>query len=76
VANLLWFAFAGLGALTLETDAIPAAISWVARLTPSGALTEALAQAMTLSADWFGLLVLAVWGGVAALGALRWFRFT
>ncbi|AMO61698.1 ABC transporter [Mycolicibacterium phlei] len=76
VANLLWFVFAGLGALTLETGAIPSGITWVARLTPSGALTEALAQAMTLSADWFGLLVLAVWGGVAALGALRWFRFT
>jgi ABC-2 type transport system permease protein len=48
----------------------------VARLTPSGALTEALSQAMTLSVDWFGVIVLAVWGGVAALAALRWFRFT
>ena len=51
-------------------------MQWVARLTPSGALTEALSQAMTLSVDWFGLAVLAVWGGVAALCALRWFRFT
>ena len=49
---------------------------WVARLTPSGALTEALTQAMTLSVDWFGLAVLGVWGAVAALCALRWFRFT
>ncbi len=48
----------------------------VARLTPSGALTEALSRAMTLSMDWFGLAVLAVWGAVAALCALRWFRFT
>jgi ABC-2 type transport system permease protein len=48
----------------------------VARLTPSGALTEALSLAMTPSVDWFGLAVLAVWGGVAALAALRWFRFT
>ena len=55
---------------------MPEAVRWAARLTPSGALTEALTQAMTLSVDWFGLAVLAVWGGVSALCALRWFRFT
>ncbi|MGV0718385.1 ABC transporter permease [Mycolicibacterium sp. XJ662] len=76
VANLLWFVFAGLGALTLEGGMVPQALRWVARLTPSGALTEALSQAMALSVDWFGLLVLAVWGTAAALCALRWFRFT
>ena len=38
--------------------------------------TEALSQAMTPSIDWFGLAVLAAWGAVAALCALRWFRFT
>jgi ABC-2 type transport system permease protein len=73
LANLLWFVFAGLGALTLETGAVPTAIRWVARLTPSGALTEALSQAMSLSVDWFGVAVLAVWGTVAAVCALRWF---
>ena len=51
-------------------------VRFVARLTPSGALTEALAQAMTVSVDWFGVAVLAGWGAVAALCALRWFRFT
>ncbi|KKW65519.1 ABC transporter permease [Mycolicibacterium elephantis] len=76
VANLLWFVFAGLGALTLEGDMVPSAVQLIARLTPSGALTEALSQAMTLSVDWFGILVLFVWGLIAALCALRWFRFT
>lgn len=76
LANLLWFVFAGIGALTLETDAVPSAVRWVARLTPSGALTESLTQAMTMSVDWLGLAVLAVWGAVAAVCALRWFRFT
>jgi ABC-2 type transport system permease protein len=76
VANLLWFVFAGLGALTLETGTIPRALTWVARLTPSGALTEALSQATALSIDWFGITVLAAWGAVAAVAALRWFRFT
>nr|WP_207384015.1 ABC transporter permease [Mycolicibacterium komanii]CRL74341.1 ABC transporter [Mycolicibacterium komanii] len=76
LANLLWFVFAGLGALTLEGGVVPSGAQWVARLTPSGALTEALTQAMLLSVDWFGILVLAVWGAVAAVCALRWFRFT
>ncbi|MGH3961276.1 ABC transporter permease [Mycobacterium sp.] len=76
VANLLWFVFAGFGALTLETDMIPTAVKWAARLTPSGALTEALSQAMTVSVDWFGVVVLAGWGTLGALAALRWFRFT
>jgi ABC-2 type transport system permease protein len=76
VANLLWFVFAGLGALTVEGAAVPKALEWVARLTPSGALTEALSQALTLSVDWVGLAALAAWGAAAALCALRWFRFT
>ena len=77
IANLLWFVFAGLGALTLEGGMVPQGLQWVAyRLTPSGALTEALTQAMTLSVDWFGIAVLAVWGTIAGLCALRWFRFT
>ncbi|MBE1546229.1 ABC-2 type transport system permease protein [Mycobacterium sp. OAS707] len=76
IANLLWFVFAGLGALTLEGGMVPHSVQWVARLTPSGALTEALTRAMTLSVDWFGIAVLAAWGAVAGLCALRWFRFT
>jgi ABC-2 type transport system permease protein len=76
VANLMWFVFAGLGALTLETKMIPTTVKWAARLTPSGALTEALSRAMTLSVDSFGLVVLVAWGALAALAALRWFRFT
>ncbi|BBZ14066.1 ABC transporter permease [Mycobacterium branderi] len=76
VANLLWFVFAGLGALTVETSLVPTAVKWAARLTPSGALTEALSQAMSVSVDWFGVAVLAAWGTLGALAALRWFRFT
>ncbi|MBV9088536.1 MAG: ABC transporter permease [Mycobacteriaceae bacterium] len=76
IANLLWFVFAGLGALTLGGGIVAGATKWVARLTPSGALTEALSQAMRLSVDWFGVGVLIGWGAVAAFAALRWFRFT
>lgn len=76
IANLMWFVFGGFAALTVETDLVPTAARWVARLTPSGALAEALAQGLSLSVDWFGIVVLLVWGAVAALGALRWFRFS
>jgi ABC-2 type transport system permease protein len=76
VANLLWFVFAGLGALTVETGMIAPAAKWTARLTPAGALTESLSRAMSLSVDWFGVLVLVGWGTLAGLAALRWFRFT
>ncbi|MGH3967641.1 MAG: ABC transporter permease [Mycobacterium sp.] len=76
IANLLWFVFAGFGALTMQTDMIPTGIKWAARLTPSGALTEALWRAMSVSVDWFGVVVLAGWGALGALTALRWFRFT
>jgi ABC-2 type transport system permease protein len=31
---------------------------------------------MSLSVDWFGIAVLVVWGTLAGLAALRWFRFT
>lgn len=76
LANVLWFIFAGLGALTLEEGMVPSALRLVARLTPSGALTESLSQAMALSVDWFGLTVLTVWGVLGAVGARRFFRFT
>lgn len=80
VANLLWFVFAGLGALTIENELIPTGLTWVARLTPSGALTEALSQAVPITGspmvDGFGVAVLGSWGAVSALAALRWFRFT
>ena len=80
IANLLWFVFAGFGALTLESGTIPGALSWIARLTPSGAMTEALSWAVSgpgaPAVDWFAVAVLAIWGAVAALAALRWFRFT
>ena len=79
LANLLWFVFAGFAALTLQTGTVGGTLSWLARLTPSGALAEALEQAMGGSgpaADWFGIAVLTAWGAVSALAALRWFRFT
>ena len=76
LANLLWFVFAGFGALTVESSTVPGALAWIARLTPSGALTESLSRATVVSFDWFGIVVLTIWGGLSAAAAVRWFRFT
>ncbi|MBS9532244.1 ABC transporter permease [Mycobacterium sp. M1] len=76
VANLMWFVFGGFAALTVETELVPPGLKWLARLTPSGAFTEALAQALTVSVDWFGIVVVLVWATLAGFGAVRWFRFS
>ncbi|MCV7193667.1 ABC transporter permease [Mycolicibacterium brumae] len=79
VANLGWFVFAGLGALVLPSGdgLVPAPVREIARLTPSGALTEGLSLATgAASLSWFALGVLLVWGVVCGVAARRWFRFT
>src|SRR5215211_1704175 len=48
--------------LALGGGMVTHGVEWVARLTPSGALTESLSRAMTLSVDWFGVAVLVVSG--------------
>ncbi|WP_280262513.1 ABC transporter permease [Nocardia wallacei] len=75
LANILWFIMLGTSSLVFAADDIPGWLSILARLIPSGALAEALEQAMHLSVDWYGLVVLAVWGVVTGTLAVRWFRF-
>ena len=62
---IAWNAYVGgLGALVLPSNAglVPASLQSFARLSPSGALTEALTRAATLSVDGFAIAVLVVWG--------------
>ena len=75
LANLLWFAMVGVGSLVVLGDRVPEAAQWIARCVPSGALTEALTQATAGSVDLFGIGVLLAWAAVAAVLAVRWFRF-
>ena len=76
VANIAWFVFIGIGSLVVAGSSVPEAVKWVARCSPSGALAEALHQATRLSVDWVGFGVLVAWGVVAAVAAIRSFRFT
>ncbi|QLY34689.1 ABC transporter permease [Nocardia huaxiensis] len=75
LANILWFVMLGIGSLVLMSDDIPNAVSLIARAVPSGALSECLEQAMHNSIDWYGLAVLAGWGGIGGFLATRFFRF-
>lgn len=75
LANLLWFAMLGIGSLVVMSSRVPDSVWWVARVAPSGALTEALQQAADGRVDVFGVVVLLAWAVVGSALAVRWFRF-
>ncbi|RJO68291.1 multidrug ABC transporter permease [Nocardia panacis] len=75
LANILWFAMLGIASVVFATDSLPGAVEIIARLVPSGALAACLEEALRGGIDWFGVVALTVWGAVAAVLAVRWFRF-
>ncbi|MEO6879633.1 MAG: ABC transporter permease [Mycobacteriaceae bacterium] len=76
LANIIWFVLLGVGGVVVPLDRLPDSAEVVAKLLPSGALTEVLRAALTGGLDGVGLVVLAVWGAAAAALAVRTFRFT
>jgi len=76
LGNLIWFVLLGLAGLVVFDDRVPGAVHTIARLSPSGALAEALTRATTEShVDVFCVVVLLVWAAVGGLLAVRWFKF-
>lgn len=75
LGNLVWFVLLGLASLVVFDEHVPGAVHTIARLSPSGALTEALSRALESSVDVFGLCVLVAWAAVGGALAVRWFRF-
>ncbi|MFT4199118.1 ABC transporter permease [Gordonia sp. (in: high G+C Gram-positive bacteria)] len=75
VANLVWFVLAGIGSLVVLGSRVPAAARTFARGTPSGALTDALAQADAGRLAVGTLAVLLVWAVLGTAAAVKWFRF-
>ncbi|WP_330180020.1 ABC transporter permease [Nocardia sp. NBC_01503] len=75
LANILWFVMLGTASLVFMSDDLPGAVSLIARIIPSGALSECLEQALRNSIDWYGLAVLAAWSTVSGWLATRFFRF-
>ncbi|WP_067544917.1 ABC transporter permease [Nocardia crassostreae] len=75
LANILWFVMLGIASLVLMSDDLPQAVSPLARAVPSGALSNCLEQALRNSIDWYGIAVLAAWGGLSGWLATKFFRF-
>ena len=76
LANILWFAMAGIGSMVFVSGDVPGSVQTLVRLVPSGALAYALDAALATSMDWFAILVLVVWAALGTVGAVRWFKFT
>jgi ABC-2 type transport system permease protein len=75
LANILWFVMLGIASVVFASDDLPSAVNALVRLVPSGALAATLEDAMRSSVDWFGIAVLAAWGGISGFLATRLFRF-
>lgn len=75
VANLVWVLLAGAGGLLLPGDTV-GGLDVVVRWLPSGALGEALRQALTgHGVPLLPWLVLVVWGALLSLAVVRTFRW-
>lgn len=77
LANLIWILLLGLGGVIVPRAEMPAGLSHVAALLPSGALGDGLREAF-INGRLAGvpLLVLVVWGTVATVLASRTFRWS
>ncbi|MGB3709043.1 ABC transporter permease [Gordonia sp. (in: high G+C Gram-positive bacteria)] len=75
LGNLIWFVLLALVGLVVLDEHVPGLVHTIARLSPSGALTEALTQALASSFDVFGFCVLIAWAAIGSALAVRWFRF-
>ncbi len=75
LANILWFAMLGIAGLVLLDDQLPAALHVLVTIVPSGALTEALAQALSGGIAVAQVVILGAWAVLCGFLAVRTFRF-
>ncbi|QCQ90987.1 ABC transporter permease [Rhodococcus sp. SGAir0479] len=75
LANILWFAMAGVGSVVFADD-LHAGVRVGAQLVPSGALAQALEDATSGSINIVCVAILAAWAAVAGFVATRTFKFT
>jgi ABC-2 type transport system permease protein len=77
ITNLCWILFAALGGILLPaakfSDTMSAIVSWL----PSGALGQAMRDALLLGqVNVFAVVVLLGWALLASLAAVRWFKWS
>lgn len=77
ITNLLWILLAAGGGIVLPVQRLPQDLAAFVQFLPSGALGEALRDALTAGhINFFAFLVLAGWATVAGLAAVRWFKWS
>ena len=77
LANLIWILLLGLGGVIVPPSQLPAALSHLATVLPSGALADGLREAFIQGQlAVIPLLVLLAWGAVATFLASRTFRWS
>jgi ABC-2 type transport system permease protein len=77
LANLIWVVLLGLGGVIIPPSQLPAGLSHIAALLPSGALGDGLRAAFVHGRlSGIPLLVLVVWGAAATALASRTFRWS
>jgi ABC-2 type transport system permease protein len=77
LANLIWVSLLGLGGVIIPPSQLPAGLSRLAVLLPSGALGDGLRAAFTQGRlAVIPLLVLVAWGAAATALASRTFRWS
>ena len=77
LANLIWILLLGLGGVIVPPSQLPAALSHLAAVLPSGALADGLREAFIQGQlAVIPLLVLLAWGAVATFLASRTFRWS
>lgn len=76
ITNLGWILFAAVGGIVLPAGKFSNTLAAVVEWLPSGALGNVMRAALLESTlDVRGLIVLLAWTGVAAVAALKWFKW-
>lgn len=77
ITNLLWILLAAGGGIVIPAAALPDQLAGVVQLLPSGALGDALRDALLAGQfNLFAFLVLAAWTLAAGTAAARWFKWS
>ncbi|MGO4492354.1 ABC transporter permease [Arthrobacter sp. 2YAF22_2] len=76
ITNLLWILLGALGGIVIPAERLPALAQAIVHFLPSGALGQALRDALLYgSVNLAAVFVLLLWTAIAGLAATRWFKW-